>query len=79
LRLSEGLPCPAGDGFSSETPGSEPGAGASPAKAPLQAVSEKNISPKNTRRIVGLSQNCIRSFDSRDFGQKYGIRGKGST
>jgi hypothetical protein len=52
LLLLAGCICPADDGFSGEPPGSEPGASASPPKAPLQAVSEKNSIPKNTRRIV---------------------------
>jgi hypothetical protein len=39
-------------GFSSKPPESELGASASPPKAPLQAVSEKNSRPRNTRRIV---------------------------
>jgi hypothetical protein len=43
---------PGGDGFSSEPPGSDLGAGTSPPKAPLQAVSEKITGPKTTRRIV---------------------------
>jgi hypothetical protein len=47
LLLLEGGICPAGDGFSSEPPGSALGASASPATTLLQAVSEKNSSPKN--------------------------------
>ena len=49
--LLEGCVCAADDGFSKEAPALELGASASPPKAPL-AVSEKNSSPENTRRIV---------------------------
>jgi hypothetical protein len=52
LLLPEGCICSAGEGFDGEPPGSELGATASLPKAPLPAVSEKNSSPKNTRRIL---------------------------
>ena len=42
-------------------------------KAPLQAVSEKNSSPKNSATHRGLYRSCISSSASRDFGRKYGM------
>jgi hypothetical protein len=73
LLLLEGCKSPAARaGVFSEPARSEPGAGTSPPKAPLQIVIEKNSSPKNRRRIVGCT-SCISSSASRDFGRKYGM------
>jgi hypothetical protein len=59
LPLEESV-CPAGDRFSGEALGSEPDASISPAKAPLPAVSEKNISPMNAPRIAVDSEVALR-------------------